>query len=248
MSSLSHSPLHSIPREILERIILHALHHDFLGPPVRLPVYLVLSRNIYNKLAHNPAFHRQLFIQKFDLTAPFRRFGSLYITSHAILSELKARSSLLVRIRNASFPYPTQHDLEHDLWKISLMLLESDGLNEAQLFDYANLPRFIALWSHHYLAYSQPFYPPENTINSLGLYILWRVQNPESVRRDALTDNNSLIHALHPYNVAAFKVCLSKSFLHPSPFSSFLSMQMHSFPTSISISPPNVDSSLLPNP
>jgi hypothetical protein len=203
------SQLHSIPTELLEQIILHALHLDNLGPPFRLSVYLSLSKTIYLKLANNPAFYHKLFIQKYDLTAPLRRFGRKYITSHSILSELKLRSALLVRIRNfQAFPYPPGRDLEHDLWKIVLMLLESDGLNEAQLFNYANLPRFISLWSAQYLVESHRFYPPENAVISLGLYILWRVQDPETVQRNALSYDNSLIRVTNPYTIAAFKVSI----------------------------------------
>lgn len=214
MSSVLHhytlpsSNLETCPTEVLSAIVLADFDHDDRsGPPARLLTYLILSKTIYKKLYKNTAFLRQLFLTKFDLTAPLRRFGRSNITSHAILSELEDRSKLLVRIRNfQSFPYDDEALLEADLWKMALMYMENDGLNEAQLTQYANLPRFMMMWANHYLTPTHATYPPENTLISLGLYLLWRVQDPDTVRQNALADNDTLMRALAPFNLVAFKV------------------------------------------
>lgn len=136
------SPLESLPLNVFSSIALYAAENSFLGPPVDLLALSLTSRTLRNTLAlsTNTHFWGQLFEFKFDKAAVSRRLGDRWTTSGCLAQEANKRYAAMSRIRRGIVVGEHHKD---DLWTAYLMMLESDGKNERQLIEWANIRRYL---------------------------------------------------------------------------------------------------------
>ena len=78
-----------------------------------------------------------IFRFKFDDQAPARRFSARWTTTKCLASELRKRFAALKRIRARN-----QYHLD-DLWTAYLLMIESDGKNENQLIEWAEIASYL---------------------------------------------------------------------------------------------------------
>lgn len=169
------SPFCKLPLSILENICLEVAVINPLGPPVDLIPLLQTCKSIYRSLAwqFDRHLYARIFRAKFDTRAAIRRMGARAgYTSH-LAKQLPIYSQCLKRIRKGDIHASTVHK---DLWTCFLMMVESDGKNEAQLVEWAGLTTFIdrvvreRLWEgrddHH-------GWPAESSFNALALWLMW---------------------------------------------------------------------------
>lgn len=146
------SPLEILPRDILQLIAFLTTSSSVFDPPVEIQRLLLTSSCIYESLHLQTAPHvfAQIFHTKFDTAALCRRYsGSL--TQSLLAEELSNRCRLLLRARRMDF---SPVHLTQDLWAALWLIVESDGLNEQQLFN-SNFPAFILRLAYNKLQDSQ---------------------------------------------------------------------------------------------
>ena len=104
--------------------------------------------------------------------------SSTKIPSSILANELRIRCQSLKRIRGCEINTP--HTRE-DLWTAYLMILESDGRNEVQLFKYANIADFvysyIRLRLYEGALERNHGWPIESEENALAVWLLWMVND-----------------------------------------------------------------------
>ena len=134
------SRLETVPRDILQLIAFLSVSSSVFDPPTEIQRLLLTSSYIYESLHLHAAPHvfAQIFHAKFNTTALFRRYGSS-LTQSLLAEELSNRCRLLRRARRMDF---SPIHLTQDLWTALWLIVESDGLNEQQLFN-SNFPAFI---------------------------------------------------------------------------------------------------------
>ncbi|KAF8816959.1 hypothetical protein BYT27DRAFT_7075863 [Phlegmacium glaucopus] len=134
------SRLETIPRDILQLIAFLSSSSSVFDAPIEIQRLLLTSSYIYQSLHIHAAPHvfAQIFHTKFDTAALFRRYSSS-LTHSLLATELSNRCRLLQRARRMDF---SPINLMQDLWTALFLIVESDGLNELQLFN-SNFPSFI---------------------------------------------------------------------------------------------------------
>src|ERR1700761_8318734 len=173
----------TIPINLTICIALFALAVPFLGPPSFLLVLLTINKSINHKLSSSHSLLHHIFQLKFDVAAPARRFVRPKRSAESFADELRIRCRLLKRFkykRNINSP-----NLCDDFWKAYILLLESDGKNETQLFEYANLYTWLEGWWLEGINHDRPSpssYPLDSEMTSLGFYLLWRAKPPRIVQ------------------------------------------------------------------
>lgn len=189
-SSKPTTSLAMVPQEVLEHIAFFAATDGFLGPPSGLVPLLSLNRAMHAALScrHNPHLYAQIFASKFDVDAAVRRLGIAKLPATALTEELQRRSNVLKRIRarqDAKAPASDKH-LRWILWTAYLMALESDGKNERQLLEYAQINE----WLKEYLFDPQgasnvvssivtsDAWPRNSDELSLALWLFWYMLHP----------------------------------------------------------------------
>lgn len=136
------SPLESLPPTVLSCIGLHAAENSFLGTPDDLLALSLTSHTLHNALSSSTNKHLwgELFEFKFDIEAADRRLGDRWTTSGCLAQEANKRFAAMSRIRRGIVS--GEHH-KSDLWTAYLMMLESDGNNERQLIEWANIQRYL---------------------------------------------------------------------------------------------------------
>jgi hypothetical protein len=136
------SPLESLDSPALDRIAFFVGTSSFLGPAPDLLALISTSRTLYEALAFtaNKDLWAKIFKSKFDTAAAGRRLSERWATAPCLAEEGRKRFAAMKRIRHGVVA--EQHQLS-DLWTAYIMLLESDGLNESQLIDWANIRPFL---------------------------------------------------------------------------------------------------------
>lgn len=124
------SHLETLPHRVLLNIAFYSFTSSSLDRPLVLQL-LLISRTIYNALnIHTcPELYAQLFDFYFTLV-PRVRLRASSPTDVSLAAELVQRFHVLRRIRLGEF---SEQYIRTDLWTAYLMVLESDGHNEALL-------------------------------------------------------------------------------------------------------------------
>lgn len=138
----------SLPGELHSRIGFFAATHTFLGRCSDLVALLCTSKALHRTLAFaaNAHLYAAIFRAKFDAGRIDDRLGPRWSSAPCLAAELRKRFHALARI--AASDVAGLHARE-DAWTAYLMMLESDGKNEAQLLDGAR----GALWVKHAIAF-----------------------------------------------------------------------------------------------
>ncbi|KII89697.1 hypothetical protein PLICRDRAFT_39834 [Plicaturopsis crispa FD-325 SS-3] len=174
------SPVYRFALEIWERVAFHAATDSFHGPPSGLVPLLCTSKALYNMLSFdkNPHLYREIFLYKFDIGAPSRRFSRRWLTSTCLAVELRKRFCAIKRIRHLV----VDTDLHlSDLWTAYLMMMESDGKNESQLIEWADIPRFVRRAIHCRMETGAFLRDSEGM--ALTLWLLWMSDSRENIAR-----------------------------------------------------------------
>jgi hypothetical protein len=162
------SYLETAPRDILHHIAFLLASSSVLEPPHHLLHLLLTSSTIHRSLSvHNcPHLYASIFRTKFDLVAKVHRS----LTDSALAAELLLRCRVLRRARCRDLSF---QDSRQDLLAALRMLLESEGLNEAQLFA-AGFPDFILSFVRLHLSHDSdhPSSPLHRDTNALAIWLL----------------------------------------------------------------------------
>ncbi|KAI0691800.1 hypothetical protein BC835DRAFT_1407197 [Cytidiella melzeri] len=198
MSTILHSTpsLFRVPQEALEHIAFFAATDCFLGPPSGILPLIGLSRSIYTALSvsTNPFLYARIFAHKFDTASAIRRLGPDAVTAAAMAEELQRRSVALKRFRHrldSKGDAPTQivADL---LWVAYLMIIESDGKNERQLREYANINHWLKEYWFDGAGASRALdvihrtnaWPEKSDCMAIALWLFWLLLRPDEYMRD----------------------------------------------------------------
>jgi len=188
---MSSSSLESLSPEILEHIafLTVADWNHVNGPPKELVPLLCTSRTIYRVLSSSNNLLASIFRLKFDCAAPTRRLGARWVTSSCLAFELKKRFAALQRIRRKICTHTD------DLWTAYLLMMESDGRNEAQLIEWARVEEYlhtIIAYRVHAVPESPHYWFTETEGTSLIIWLLWmtssRGEFSSPLQSDTLTD------------------------------------------------------------
>ncbi|KAH7920230.1 hypothetical protein BV22DRAFT_1040065 [Leucogyrophana mollusca] len=198
-----------------ERLVKPALEHvayflatdTLLGPPADLVSLLCTSRTVNELLcfANNSHLYARIFRFKFDSSAVERRLPIGWSSTPCLAVELRKRFAALKRIRRSSVEAFYHLD---DLWVAYLMMLESDGRNEAQLFEWAQLPRWVdCVISYRIRASpeSGSSWLLDSVGTSISLWLLWMSSNRETVGTEQSRRRNESMRLLCPFVVLAHK-------------------------------------------
>lgn len=199
--------LETLASEVLQRIAFFAA--DFtLGPPTSVLSMMLTCKSLSNALSieDHPYLYDRIFRMKFDIAAPERRLGpklllgrrsehrsrtnlgnisgapapapSMKLTSSILANELRIRYATLKRIRRQEINTP---HTRQDLWIAYLMMLESDGRNEVQLIEYADIAKFVLMFLRSRLYEGSEErnngWPIESEENALAVWLLWLVND-----------------------------------------------------------------------
>lgn len=179
-----------VPQEVLEHIAFFAATDKFLGPPSGIFPLLLLNRTFHHALSvsTNPHLYAQIFADKYDVASAVRRMGVDAISALAMAEELRRRSIALKRFRYRldSKATTSPSKLNEMLWLAYLMVLESDGKNEQQLRQYAQIGRWLKEYWFDPLGASGAMHTikvvdswPENSERmSLALWLFWLLLKP----------------------------------------------------------------------
>ncbi|KAJ3526861.1 hypothetical protein NM688_g8207 [Phlebia brevispora] len=188
-ASATKPSLAMFPQEVLEHIVFFAATDNFLGPPAGLLPFLTLNHALHEMLSFetNPHLYARIFSYKYDLASAVRRMGADNLPATALAEELRRRSIILRQFRNlVECKAGRTQFLDTMLWTAYLMVLESDGKNELQLREYAQINTWLkAYWFHPsgtsgaLRIVSDADQWPDNTQQmSLALWLLWFMLNP----------------------------------------------------------------------
>ena len=187
--------LNCIPQEILEHIALCTVTTKFLGPPAAIIPLLLTNRRLHSLLSasSNPHLYARIFAFKYDVAPVIRRLGPERTSPTILSTELQRRCSYLARIRSRTdtkivqFP-AVKYDKKMTstiLWMCYLMMLENNGKNEQQLRDYAEMDVWLTeYWfdprgaSFATISIKIDKWPPNDTLNSLAMWLFWFLLNP----------------------------------------------------------------------
>ncbi|KAH7911693.1 hypothetical protein BJ138DRAFT_1113010 [Hygrophoropsis aurantiaca] len=199
------SRLETLVIPALERVAYFLATDASLGPPKDLISLLCTSKTIHRALcfANNPHLYSNIYRFKFDSSAVERRLSVGWSSTPCFAEELRKRFSALKRIRQGRVE---EHSHLDDLWTAYLMMLENDGRNEAQLFEWAVLSR----WVHSVILHRMHASPESGSSwmfdtvgTSLSLWLLWMSNSKgkaeESWRRKAI------VKMLSPFIVVGYK-------------------------------------------
>ncbi|KAF8963146.1 hypothetical protein BDZ97DRAFT_1051779 [Flammula alnicola] len=200
------SPVHadSISYGIWERIAFYAVASEetFLGPPSEICSMLLISRSVYHQISYrrNTHLYARIFGFKFDLAAPTRRLSERWRTTACLASELIKRFQALRRIKSRQLHV-------EDLWTAYLMMLESDGRNEAQLLNYAHLEEYLkSLIVYRTNSQAQDLMWFKNpVVDSLVVWLLWVTSERGSIRCEDSQLRHSIIGILHSLIITGYQ-------------------------------------------
>lgn len=163
--------------ELVQRVAFFIATDNLITAP-NIVSLMCTCRALYANLAFDaaPYLYDRIFRAKFDTTAPRRRLGEDVMTSVNLANELRRRYSAMRRMADNAFYGLFVRD---DLWLAYLMLLESDGRNEAQLIHRARIQRFALDFVHtHYMSGTKDGWPIETDELALACWIAWMTYDP----------------------------------------------------------------------
>ncbi|KZS93028.1 hypothetical protein SISNIDRAFT_97151 [Sistotremastrum niveocremeum HHB9708] len=196
----------AVPYDVLHHIIVLLAVDPVLGPPANLVPLLSVNRFLHDTIHNNHNLFRDIFSIKFDHAAPARRLPASAMHASNVARELKERCLLMRRLRSRDLAHP---NVQLDLWKSLVMLLENDGANYSQLVHYAQLPLLLAEWRTSRLNQGKDTnggYPLENPANSLVLWLTWLTQSRDDVKHEVANKTDSIMPLLlSPFLFAPFK-------------------------------------------
>ena len=184
-----------VPNELLTNIAYYATCGNPLGPPSDLLSLLLVNRRFASTLSEsgNRRLYADVFASKFDLAPYIRHLGIERATPAHLTEELNRRCRLLrnirqkkpCRINDTRFTPDETRSMHEMLWLAYLMLLESEGLNELQLRQYAHLDQWLkTFWfeadgaSCATLAIQENDWPPNTDLASLAMWSYWFMFTP----------------------------------------------------------------------
>lgn len=216
-----------LPLPVLENIGLEVSVVNPLGPPTDLVSLLLTCKHVHSFLGfpHNRHLYARIFRAKFDYRAAFRRFGARATYTANLANQLRIYCQCLTHIRRGDI---MSNHTPRFLWAAFLMMVESDGKNEAQLLEWAGLKTFADRFVRERLWEGRDNYngwPAESVTNSLALWLMWLTTDEGAFSRHEVPDCRVLtvsfrIHALFVYRWVT------------TPMSGFI---RNSFPLSISL-------------
>ena len=163
-----------LPHDILLRIALELALTDPTSNPKHLISLLQTCRYVHRALSKssNHDLYANIFKEKFDTSAPLRRFGAPALYSSNLTDQLVRYCRVLKHIRRADIYSPT---ILEDFWMAFIMMTENDGRNERQLAaaglaDYVEHFVLERLWERREFTNQ---WPAESTINALALWLMW---------------------------------------------------------------------------
>ncbi|KAG0706197.1 hypothetical protein DFH29DRAFT_187553 [Suillus ampliporus] len=194
------------PAELLEKIVLFAVHQHRQGPPSILRSLRLTCRMSNNALSpeSNSYLYFMLFMDRFDMPSPSRQFSGGQLTVDNIERELRKRFRALQRIRRGEIADP---DILESLSTIYIMMLEDDGRNWDQLL-WAQLPLFMTRFLRERLMMGAEInngWPRENEVNMLAVSIFWLMSRSESIRNETDELRREFVELLSPYSYAGFR-------------------------------------------
>ncbi|CAA7262025.1 unnamed protein product [Cyclocybe aegerita] len=194
------SRLETVPRDVLQHIALQCAASAF-EPPVEILRLMLTRSTLYHSLntVAAPHLYAQIFVAKFDTSAPFRQYRST-MTDSALTAELTSRCRLLRRVRHMDF---SSVGLLQDLWTALWMVLESDGLNETHL-SKCHFTDFILGIAHIWLRSTVPPTGADQTSDAKPLRetIVWLLSEnlPRSMILEmSKQDRDDLYSLIFPY-------------------------------------------------
>ena len=164
-----------LPSTVLENIALETCVVEPLGPPSDLVPLLLTCKHIYVQLAflYNRHFYARIFRAKFDTRAALRRLGSRASYTANLANQLRIWCQCLTHIKRGDI---MSSQTPKFLWAAFFMMVESDGKNEAQLLEWADLKTFVDRFVRERLWESRDDYhgwPAESSVNALALWLMW---------------------------------------------------------------------------
>ncbi|KAH7884774.1 hypothetical protein F5I97DRAFT_1500273 [Phlebopus sp. FC_14] len=192
---------------ILDLIAFYVAVDPFLGPPSNLVPLLLTSHTIYThlSLSNNTRLYADIFRHKFDCLALERRLSNRWTSAPCLAQELRNRFIALKYIRSGGISPLSNRDA---LWRAYLMMLENDGHNEQQLFEWAHLPRWVsnAVALRTSLGHrNSDFLSRAEEGTSLAIWLLWMTSTKENVGSEDTTTRNVLLNAVLPFLVRGYQ-------------------------------------------
>lgn len=214
---------------IVDDIAFYLAVDPFLGPPTNLLSLLLTCRTLYNHLSitNNSALYARIFRHKFDCAAIERRLSSRWTSSLCLARELRSRFLALRHIK-VKHGNPSLRSDREALWRAYLMLLENDGCNTRQLFEWAGLSDWVlaavalrSFPSSTNTVHSTPHLSDPEGL-SLAVWLLWMAsskgklfpqsffihshRHPESIAAEPVRVRTALTNAILPFLVRGYQV------------------------------------------
>ncbi|KDQ55950.1 hypothetical protein JAAARDRAFT_208208 [Jaapia argillacea MUCL 33604] len=205
------SSLERMPLDILVDIaFLCASSSPFLPPTAVLHLSLT-SRTLWTMLSRQtcPQLYARIYRAKFDIAAPARRRISAFFTTTCLADELVERFRVLRRIHHREVT-PT---VENDLWKVYMMMLEDDGMNERQLIAAGILPYVSELIASGGTSKIPGF---TDVAYSLVVWISWLTVSRDFLLREQADVREQILRLLRPFALGSLTDPL-QSFISDSP-------------------------------
>ncbi|KAL0945455.1 hypothetical protein HGRIS_000945 [Hohenbuehelia grisea] len=191
--------------ELVDSIAYFAVTLDLKGPPTIVLNLCLTSKklNAILNFKNNTYLYARIFRIKFDISAPTRRLSNRWATSTCHAVELTKRFSVLKRIRSRA-----SYSIE-DLWTVYLMLLEGDGRNEIQLFDWAGFSLFLSsVIIKRMIPTSRggsPSWFSDIHGTSLIVWLLWMSACRGQVEMETLKTRHLILDILQPFVAAGYR-------------------------------------------
>ena len=156
----------NVPCDILQYIALLVPTSSELESLCHLLNLLLTSSTFYHSLSihASPHLYASIFRTKFDIVQDLH--GQL--TDSALAAECVRRCRLLRRVRRGDL---ASENAEQDLWAALRMIMENNGLNDAQLLA-AGFPEFVMPFAKAHLPYGGTIHSPEYEISVLAAWLL----------------------------------------------------------------------------
>ncbi|KAL4065503.1 hypothetical protein V8B97DRAFT_2025765 [Scleroderma yunnanense] len=194
------------PLELLEHIVLLATGGTTRGPPSVLQALRLSCRTMHQALSveRNPHLYLMLYLDKFDISSPYRHLPSERLSAPHLEQELKNRYAALQCIRRKEFHHP---HLAGALATIYAMSLEDDGRNNEQII-WADLPQFVQEFLHKHLSNGVTVnygWPLENEVNTLAVILFWFITSDSRLHEETTQLRQEFMDILSHYAYAGFR-------------------------------------------
>ena len=199
--------LAGLPAEVLDNIAFLYASPDFLGLPLSLVPLLLTCRSINSKLSmNNSHLYARIFKYKFSAQAVARR--AFTPTSYDYYHQLVHYTTVLRTIKAGRLDDSDEPDIDSLLATLTLMLLDDDGLNTAQL-NHVNAYGWIMslIRSRLYEGSSgNKGWPLDNHTNSCALWVCWLLTTNDRLAMESEQQQDDFVDLIFPFVHAHFKV------------------------------------------